>query len=127
MTTTKQYELRASAVRAAKTAGLKHGEFEVVQVRGDKGKSHWEFRATASAPVATEPAASGPTTPEPANVDDVPKCELVVVDYADQPKAEEPVTAPVATAPTSAPTGASRRTSRPSRTRRRRSGRSRTR
>jgi hypothetical protein len=44
MTTTKHYELRAPAVRAAKKAGLKDGEFEVFQVLEAKGKSHWGFQ-----------------------------------------------------------------------------------
>jgi hypothetical protein len=103
MTTTKQFELRASAVRAAKKAGFKDGEFEVVQVREAKGKSHWEFKPKAPVPVATESAGRGPITTEPAAVpEDHPKRELVIVDYVDQPKAEEPAAPPVATAPTPA-------------------------
>jgi hypothetical protein len=126
-TTTKHYELRASAVRAAKKAGFKDGEFEVVQVREARGESHWEFMPKTQAPVATEPADPGPTATEPTNVpDDLPKRELVVVDFADQPKPEEPVAPLVATAPATA-SESKPKTSPPWRIRRRRSGPSRTR
>lgn len=89
----KTYELRASAVRAAKKAGLKEGEYEVVQVWESEGKSHWEWKPK-TAPVDTA-LASAATVPVAA-VD--PTRKLVVEDYADQPKAP-----PVATAPAPAP------------------------
>jgi hypothetical protein len=50
----KTYELRSSAVRAAKNAGLKDEEFEVVKVWQKGGKSSWQFVAKGTEPVATE-------------------------------------------------------------------------
>ncbi len=52
----KTYELRSSAVRAAKNAGLKDEEFEVVKVWQKGGKSSWQFTAKgeSTGAVATE-------------------------------------------------------------------------
>jgi hypothetical protein len=40
MASEKRYELRASAVRAARKAGLTDGQFEVVQVDEGEGRYH---------------------------------------------------------------------------------------
>lgn len=95
--TTKTYSQKASAIRAAKQAGLSEGQFEVVPVR-HKGKESWKFvpagelRAVEAA--AVEPssvvAASGAVTVEstsPAE-DEIAPRTFVVEDYMDQPAVE---------------------------------------
>lgn len=102
MTTTKTYELRASAVRAAKKAGLAADQFDVVQVWEDGGKSHWTYQAKAAPVVVTEPTPVVITAPLPAPVDNIPK--LVVEDYTDRPKATKAAeSAPTPVAKVTAP------------------------
>ncbi|GAO01828.1 hypothetical protein [Anaeromyxobacter sp. PSR-1] len=94
--TTKTYELRASAVRAAKKAGHKEGDYEVVQVWESAGKSHWEW--TPKEPPATSPLDNAPASAATPPAE-APK--LVVQDYADQPKSPPVATTPAATPPAS--------------------------
>jgi hypothetical protein len=50
MASEKRYELRASAMRAAKKAGLTEGQFDVEQVWEGEGKSYWRWTAKPVAP-----------------------------------------------------------------------------
>ncbi|MBI5070373.1 MAG: hypothetical protein HZB56_19225 [Deltaproteobacteria bacterium] len=64
----KTYELRSSAIRAARNAGLADDAFDVIKVWQKGGKSSWRYVAKGESPVATEES-SGPadeqgSTPE---------------------------------------------------------------
>ena len=103
-----EYEVRSSAVRAAKKAGLTEGQFEVVQVWEEGGKSHWEIKSVVQGEKIATPEPTNPSPPPVATTTEAPpvtqsesKVEetttpvQTVTQPASDPKPTEPTT-PVA-------------------------------